>query len=227
MRKHTSTLVLASLALVTSAFGTPSGLNNIPTTDTVPHRTVAMQAFSSFGGANQFAANGAGKHSFWAGFKTGWDFSPLHVEWGLDSPIGTDISGPLFFQTKARIEPWEGGMFVLGIANVALTDLDRASDPFSYAMISHDFGLLRLHAGYGLQTNGNSFLFGIDRNFKVFERNLNLNADIVQTRDGQGTITALGAKYDLTKHIVLEAWANLPDEGEVSAIAKINFVFTF
>ena len=227
MTKQSQALLIATFAAITSAFGTPSGLNNIPTTDTVPHRTVAVQAFSSFGGLNQFAANGDGKHSFWMGFKTGWDFEPFHLEWGLDSPIGVDQSGPLFFQTKARFSPWEHGMFTLGIAGVAVTDMDRAGDPFTYAMLSHDFGLFRLHAGYGLQTNGNSFLFGIDRNFKVFDRNLNLNADIVQTRDGEGTMTALGAKYDLTKHIVLESWVNLPDEGEVSAIAKINFVFTF
>lgn len=226
MKQHAHSLALYAL-LTASALATPSGLNNIPTTDTVPHRTVAVQAFSSFGGANQFAANGPGQHAFWTGFKTGWDFSPMHLEWGMDSPIGTDQSGPLFFQTKARFEPWEGGMFVLGVANVALTDTGRASDPFTYAMLSHDFELFRFHAGYGLQTNGNSFLFGIDRNFKVFERNLNLNADLVQTRDGRGTITALGAKYDLSKHIVLESWLNIPDREEVSAIAKINFVFTF
>mgnify|MGYP000908947993 CR=1 FL=1 len=118
-------------------------------------------------------------------------------------------------------------MFVLGVAGVAMTDINRAGDPFTYAMVSHDFEIFRLHAGYGLQNNGNSFLFGIDRNFKVLDRNLNLNADIVQTRDGHGTITALGAKYDLTKHIVLETWLNLPDREEVSAIAKINFVFSF
>lgn len=40
-------------------------------------------------------------------------------------------------------------------------------------------------------------------------------------------LTAVGAKYDLTKHIVLESWVNLPDGGDVSVMAKINFVFTF
>jgi hypothetical protein len=220
--------ILATLlAAATAAMATPSGLNNIPTTDTVPDRTVAVQAFSSFGGANQFAANGPGKQSFWMGFKTGLALSPFHLEWGLDSPLGGDRSGPLFFQTKVRTEPWEGGMFVLGIAGVAVTDIDRAGDPFSYAMLSHDFGFARFHAGYGLQTRGNSFLFGIDRNFKFLDRNLNLNADLVQTRDGDGLITAIGAKYDLTKHIVLESWVNIPDKEDVSVIAKINFVFTF
>ena len=227
MRNHTHTLVVAAFAVVSSAFGTPTGLDNIPTADTVPHRTVAVQYFSSFGGANQFAAPEAGKTSQWMGFKTGWDFEPFHLEWGMDSPLGTGMSGPLFFQTKARFSPWEDGMFALGIANIALTDIDRAGDPFSYAMLWHDFHFARLHAGYGYQTNGSSFLFGIDRTWKLFDRNFNLNADLVQSRDQRGLITAIGAKYDLTKHIVLETWANFPDCDRVSAIAKINFVFTF
>lgn len=221
---HIMVLVVFATGTV---FGTPTGLNNIPTADTVPHRTVAMQYFSSFGGANQFATSGPGKTSDWAGFKTGWDFKPLHVEWGLDSALGTGYSGPLVFQTKARIQPWEDGMVALGVAGVALTDTRRAGDPFTYAMLWHDFHLLRLHAGYGLQTHGDSCLFGVDRTWKVFERSLNLNADVVQSRNQHGIITAVGAKYDLSRHIVLETWANFPDRDRVSVIAKINFVFTF
>lgn len=227
MSKQTNTLIVAAFAAVSSAFGTPTGLNNIPTADTVPHRTVAVQYFSSFGGANQFAAPEPGKTSQWMGFKTGWDFKPLHLEWGMDSPLGTGVSGPLLFQTKARFEPWDDGMFALGVANIALTDINRSGDPFSYAMLWHDFHVARLHAGYGYQTNGSSFLFGIDRTWKVFDRNFNLNADLVQSRDQRGLITAVGAKYDLSKHIVLETWANFPDRDAVSLIAKINFVFTF
>lgn len=228
MTKHsTRLLVLAAFAAASSALATPTGLNNIPTADTVPHRTVAVQYFSSFGGANQFAPSEPGKTSQWMGFKTGWDFAPFHLEWGMDSILGTGVSGPLLFQTKARISPWENGMFALGVAGVALTDQDRSGDPFTYAMLWHDFHFLRLHGGYGYQTNGSSFLFGMDRTWKVFDRNLNLNADIVQSRDQRGLITSVGAKYDLCKHIVLETWANFPDRDAVSVIAKINFVFTF
>lgn len=219
---------LAVLALVAgSAFGTPTGLNNIPTADTVPHRTVAVQAFSSFGGPNQFGANGPGQHSFWMGFKTGWEFGPVRLEWGLDSPLAPDLTGPLFFQTKAGITPWEHGNLALGVAGVALTDVERAGDPFTYLMLAHDFEFARFHAGYGLQTNGNSLLLGVDRTWKVLDRDFNLNADLVQTRDQRGWMTALGAKYALSKNIVLETWANFPDRSSVSVIAKVNFVFTF
>jgi hypothetical protein len=223
----TKTLALYAL-LTTSALATPSGFNNIPSTDLVPHRTVAVQAWSSFGGANQFAANGPGEHSFWMGFKTGLTLTEgLNLEWGLDSPLGLEQSGPLFGQTKLGFHPWEGGAFSLGVANVAITDINRASDPFSYAVLSHDFGPVRLHGGYGLQTNGNSYLLGIDHTFKINDHDLNLNADLVQTRDQDGWIAAVGAKYAVNKHIMLESWVNLPDEGEASAILKINFIFTF
>ncbi len=220
-------LTAALLAAASTALGTPTGLNNIPTADTVPHRTVAVQAFSSFGGANQFAANGPGQHSFWLGFKTGWDFGPLDLEWGMDSPIAPDLTGPLLFQTKVNFSPWENGLLALGVANIAFTDHERWSDPFSYAVLAHDFGLLRGHAGYGRQTGGDTLLLGVDRTWKLLDRNFNLNADLVQTRDQRGWLPSVGAKYDLSKHIVLETWTNFPDQGSVSFIAKINFVFTF
>jgi hypothetical protein len=220
--------LLLFLACTTAALATPSGLNNIPTADLVPHRTVAVQAFTSFGpGANQFAANGPGEDSFWMGFKTGWSLSPFNIEWGLDSPLFTQQSGPLFFQTRVGMEPWENAKFVVGIAGVALTDTDRAGDPFTYAMLSQDLGFLRAHIGYGIQNNGNSLLVGLDRTWKVFDRNFNLNVDLVQAADQSFWLPAVGWKYDLTKHIVLECWSNFPEQGRSSHIAKINFVFTF
>jgi hypothetical protein len=227
MTKYSLTLSLAFLTVGSSAFGTPTGLNNIPTADTVPHRTVAVQYFNSFGGANQFGTSEPGKPGHWLGFKTGWEFEPVHIEWGADSLLGTGVSGPLFLQGKARFSPWEQGMFAIGTAGIALTNLDRAGDPFSYAMLAHDFGVARLHAGYGYQTNGSSYLFGIDRTWKFIERNFNVNADLAQTRDQHGFIAAVGAKYELTKHVVLETWGNIPDRGAASVITKINLVFSF
>ncbi len=68
-------LSLFILLLSGLAHAAPSGLNNIPTADTVPHRTVAVQVFDTFG---------AGPHDFWSGFKTGWDFSPIHEGIGCE-----------------------------------------------------------------------------------------------------------------------------------------------
>ena len=63
--KYQHVLIFTALALGSAgpAFGTATGLNNIPTADTVPDRTVAVQAFSSFGhGVNQFSANATGRN---------------------------------------------------------------------------------------------------------------------------------------------------------------------
>jgi len=94
-------------------------------------------------------------------------------------------------------------------------------------MLAHDFHFARLHLGYGLQTNGNSLLLGMDKTWKLLNRDFNLNADLVQTRDQKAWLPSIGAKYGLTENIVLETWANFPDQGSVSFIAKVNFVFTF
>ncbi|NBX67673.1 MAG: hypothetical protein EBR01_01770 [Proteobacteria bacterium] len=194
--KRTSVLLVWASICVRGVLATPTGINNIPTADVVPHRKVAIQHFGSFGpGNNQFAANGAGNSSLWMG------------------------------QTKANFSPWENGMVALGIANIALTDFDRAGHPFSYGILAQDFGYVRAHAGYGLQLNANTALFGIDRNFKIFKRTLNLNIDLVQAADHSFWLPAAGFKYDPTDYIVLESWANFPGRGRSSYIAKVNLVF--
>lgn len=208
-----STLLLSGLAQAT-----PSGLNNIPTADTVPHRTVAVQAYDLFG---------EGPHDFAAGFKTGWDLKLADLEWGLDSHLAPDPAGPLLFQTKLGFEPWESGAVAVGVAGVAITDHDTAGDPFSYAVLSQDVGFARLHAGYGVQTRGNTVLLGIDKNIEFLGRNLNLNADLVQIRDGDGWMPAVGFKYDVCKNVVFETWTNLPDEGKAEFMLKLNYVFTY
>lgn len=223
-----TSLFSLSILLAGQLQATPTGLNNIPTADTVPHRTVAVHSFSSFGeGANQFAANGPGEHSHWMGFKTGWELPWANLEWGLDSPVITGPSGPLFFQTKANFSPWEDGLFALGVAGIAMTDTDRAGDPFTYGILSQDLGLLRAHAGYGVQTGGNSWLLGVDRTWSVFERDFNLNLDLVQAADESMWLPAAGLKYHLTEHLVFEWWTNFPERGKPSHIAKLNFVFTY
>jgi hypothetical protein len=206
------------LLLAASAFATPGGLNNIPTADTMPHRTIAVQAFDTFG---------SGDHDLWMGFKTRWDFAPVHLEWGLDSHLAPDPTGPLNFQAKVGFEPWDRGKVAIGVANVGLTDPSRSGDPFSYAVLTQDFSIARLSIGYGVQTNSNTVLIGLDRTWKIFERNFNLNADLVQQNDQSKWLTAVGFKYDLSKHIVLEGWANLPEKGDASFMAKINYVFQF
>jgi hypothetical protein len=214
-----TTIALSALLMATSVFATPSGLNNIPTADVIGNREVAVQAFDTLGN---------GPHDFWLGMKSGIDLSPLHLEWGLDSHIAPTPSGPLYFQTKIEVEPWKDGKFAVGVANVPLTNQSRAGDPFTYAVLTQDFGFARLSAGYGLQNHGNTVLLGLDRSFKVFgDHELNLNVDLVQTGDQSGWLTAPGLKYEICKHVIFETWVNLPDHGSASVMLKLNYVFKF
>lgn len=209
---------LITLLLTGFAHATPSGLNNIPTADTAPSDAVVIQFFDLFG---------EGPHDLATGFKTGWDLPWFDLEWGLDSHVAPDPAGPLFFQTKLAFHPWESGDIAVGVAGVALTDPGVAGDPFTYAMLSQSFGFARLHAGYGIQTGGNTVLLGIDKNVEFLGRNLNLNADLVQIRDQDGWMPAVGLKYDLCKNIVFETWTNLPNEGKCEYMLKLNFVIPF
>jgi len=146
-------LVLPALAFAATCaplFATPSGLNNIPTADTIGEREVAVQAFDSFGGT--------GPHDFSMGFKTGLDLSPVHLELGLDGHLVPNSSGPFYFQTKAGFEPWKGGKIAVGVANVAVSDQSRAGDPFTYSVLTQDLKFFRVSAGYGIQTHNNSVL---------------------------------------------------------------------
>jgi hypothetical protein len=219
MKLSTSLVAFGILAAATAAFGTPSGLNNIPTADTVGDHTVALQAYDTFG-------NG-GENVFAAGFKAGLDFLPLKFEIGLDSQL-SHPAGPLDFQFKAAISPWEKGQFAVGVANVGLTNQDRAGDPFTYAVFTQDFDIARLSVGYGLQTHNDSVLIGLDRTWKIFgEHDLMLCADVVQTNDQSGWLTAPGFKYEICKNVIFETWANLPDHGHASYLVKLNYVFKF
>ncbi len=159
-------LLLAALSGPLSA--TPSGLNNIPTADTTPMGVVVIQAFSNFG--NDIDAD------FNMGFKTGLEFYNQKFEFGADSHILPDKGGPVVLQAKYALPLGEGlPTLGIGVANIALgsDDRDRAGDPFTYVLLTHDFGgLFRAHAGYGFQTDNNSVLLGVDKTFKVLERDL-------------------------------------------------------
>lgn len=217
--KHRLLTALAVFATASGLQATPSGLNNIPTADTIGNREIAVQAFDTFG---------TGPHDFWMGFKSGIDLSPIHLEWGLDSHLAPSPAGPLYFQTKLGFESWTDGKIAVGVANVPLSNQSRAGDPFTYAVITQDFKIARLSAGYGLQNHGNSVLLGLDRTWKVFgDHALNINADLVQTGDQSGWLSSVGFKYEICKSIVFEAWANLPDHGNASYLAKLNYVFKF
>ncbi len=234
-------------ALVTAAGATPSGLNNIPTADTVPQGTVVGQAFSTFG---------SGTDDFWLSSKTGLDLGPLDMEFGLTSRLIPDKSGPLTAHAKLALPFGEGlPSLAVGAANITFSgsDEDRAGEVFSYAVLSHDFGWFRLHGGCALQDDDARPFFGIDKTFRtagtpataasgkgvvgkgasagspeIPGRDLfTLRADGIQQGNGSWLYSA-GALVPITDWQVFETWGNFPDDGEdVSVTVKLNVVYKF
>ena len=220
--KPTHILPLLSL-LCGSAFATPSGLNNIPTADTPAQGEVVIQGWTNFGDDRETDFN--------LGFKSGLNVWGQKFEFGADSHLLPDEGGPVVLQFKYAHKVWEGGTLALGIANLALGDdsIDRAGDPFSYALLTQDVaGLFRAHAGFGFQTDNNSFLLGLDKTVKVLERDLQLRTDFVQIQDQDQWLGSVGFLYALHPNVVVESWASQPfDDGDAVYTAKINFVFKF
>src|SRR5262245_51121198 len=189
---------LGALALaIPNAHATSSGLNNIPTADTAPDLVPVIQLYSTWGDDRR------PDHS--AGMKIGfgpWDdaFWGSRFEAGVDGHYAPGDPGPAVFQLKYALQPWEKGPAIcIGSANLAVTDNDRerGGQPFTYGVLSQDFKFFRLHAGYGLQHDGNAGFFGIDRTFKVFDRPLMLRSDAIQIQDERQWLASVGALYEL------------------------------
>jgi hypothetical protein len=205
-------------------WATPSGLNNIPTADTIGEREVAVQVYDNFGHAKP--------HSLSSGFKTGIDLSPIRLELGVDSQIAPKVTGPSYpspgyFQTKAAVQPWDGAKLAIGIANLAIYKQSYASDPFSYTALTQDLNLFRATVGFGFQTHNDSVLLGVDRTWKLGGRDLNLNADLVQTNNQSRWMASTGIKYSICKPIVVEAWASFPEGKQTDVTLKINYIIQF
>ena len=222
--RHTLLAGLGSLLVCSSLLATPSGLNNIPTADVTPMGTLVIQSYTNFGNDHDMDLG--------LGFKTGIDLWGQKFEIGADSHILPDRGGPVVLQAKYQVpQLWQGGNFGIGIANLALSssDRDRAGDPFSYIVLTQDVaGLFRAHAGYGFQTDNNSVLLGLDKTWKIFERDFMLRADAIQIQDQDQWEGSIGFLYALHKNLVLESWVSQPfSHGDAVFTLKLNFVINF
>lgn len=220
-------LVLLLLWVSPLAHAATSGLNNIPTADTAPHRTLVIQEFS-FVGARR-------RPDHVAGFKFGVDpwenVSWRHrFEFGVDGHFSPGDAGPAVFQFKYATQPgrrWPA--FSVGVANLAATSSDRAraGQPLSYAILSQDFKIARLHGGYALQArNNNTALLGIDKTVKLFRRDLMLRADAVQIDQRTNWAASAGGVYSVNNYFAIEAWMTQPTHGRPPSFTfKFDFVF--
>jgi len=218
-------LCATAVFLPAAAFATSTGLNNIPTADTPGDREGVFQWFSTF--------PTEGKADHWLGFKTGLrPFGAIHrFEGGVDSHLAPGESGPVVFQFKYALQPWERlPALGLGLANLALTseDRERTGQPFSFGILTHDFRWFRAHAGYALQHGNHTALLGLDRTIKLFDRPLMLRGDFRQIDDQDQWLGSAGFLYHFHKHVALESWVSQPtDHGPTAFTIKLNLTFHY
>jgi hypothetical protein len=223
---HRSTAVRSALLILgatcsSQLLATPSGLNNIPTADSTGQGDYVFQAFSNFGERRRPDNN--------LGFKTGLELFGQKFEVGLDGRISPDKGGPAVAQVKYARGIWEGGKLGVGIANIAFRaqDRDRAGNPFKYGIVTQKLGdKLRVHAGYGFQTDNDSVLAGADYSLKLMGRDLVLRSDVVEINDQDQFLGSFGFLYVINQSLVLESWASQPfEDGRTVGTLKFNFVF--
>ena len=206
-----------------------SGLNNIPTADTAPNLTLVIQEYTTAGANRQ--------PTHFAGFKFGvdpWKQSAWRsrFELGLDGYVAPRDAGPPVLQVKYSTQPRPKlPALSFGVANLASgsQNRDRGGQPFCYAVLTHDFRVFRFHGGYGLQAhNNNTPLLGVDRSFKLFQRDLMVRADAIQIEHRQNWLASFGGLYSFSRHFVLESWWNQRVHGGPGSITiKFNVVIPF
>ena len=231
-------LVVPCLLLVaTRAWASPSGLNNIPTTDVTPENTLVLQTWTNVG-------NGLDPELF-LGFKYG---ALDGLEIGLDWKATGDTHSHLTFQGKYGFDligdAWRG---VVGIANVS-NSRKHAGYVFPYVATSYDLGPFRAHLGATAQHDNEGFFVGIDRTVSFLGRDLQLKADAIQINDRDDILYSAGFLYDLrppkngadsprgglgglwdavTNAVILESWVSQPSTGTASLTVKLNYVIEF
>ncbi len=225
-------------AVGNSAWASPTGLNNIPTTDFVPVKTVVFQTWLNM-------AENAKTQQF-VGFKTG---VVEGLEVGIDWKAIGETHGHAELQAKYTFDImgdwWKG---VVGFANLT-ENRQHNGDFFPYAAISVDLEVFRLHFGFAPQPHNEAFFAGIDRTLLFLNRNLQLKADAIHINDKEDVLFSVGFLYEfgpqdaadlpsesgimsilneITKNLILEAWVSLPTTGEEEVYTlKLDYVISF
>lgn len=201
-----------------TALATPTGLNNIPTSDVVPKKVLVLQGIAEVGNDN--------KPDYFTGFKYGL---LENLEVGLDGRIFPEsgLEETLTGQMKYRFELTDLDAVAFGVANLG----DRAKTGFEdyYLAYSHNFNWVRLHLGGSLQRDNEGGFVGIDKTVKFLGRDWTWRADFKQSNDAHDTISSIGFIYDLGHNVLMESWVSFPtQEGkEEFTTIKINYVFKF
>jgi hypothetical protein len=219
MRKTVLLCLLLALLYACPTLGTTTGLNNIPTADVVPENVLVFQYYGNF-------AHDSGPDHF-LGFKYGLF---KNVEIGLDGRVFSTEADRREFaagQGKIRFELSDRLAVAGGVANVG--NRSRSGEIFPYAVLTYDLGPFRAHLGGTVQKDNEGFFGGIDKTFKLFERDFTLRSDLIQVNDGHDTVASVGFLYNLCRDLLVESWMSFPSgsgQNEVLTL-KLDVVVRF
>lgn len=192
------------------AFASPTGLNNIPTADVVPHKVLVLQSWAAFDGDTSWL--------------TGFKYGPAkNWEVGLDDAVaGAGSAGAPTLQAKYRVPLQEGAALALGAANIS-NDRDRYGGVFPYGVVSAALAHVNGHLGYAWQKDNHGLFVGVDG--AVGEK-LTLRADWRQVADGDESVASLGFIRELSPRWLVEGWASFPtaEGAENGYVIKCDYV---
>ena len=102
----------------------------------------------------------------------------------------------------------------------------RAGQPYSYAVLTQNFGVFRVHGGYALQAgNNNSALLGADKTVKIANHDVMFRADAIQIDRRKDWAASFGGITPIGRHFALEAWVTQPTGGHNAGFTlKLNYI---
>lgn len=229
---------LCVLLLGGLAWGSSTGLNNIPTTDIVPENVLVLQSWLNMA-ENEHTPQ-------FVGFKYG---AMKDLEFGVDWKANDRTHGHAMLQAKYAFDihtsAWRA---VVGFADLS-DNREHNGDYFPYTATSLDLRAFRLHFGFAPQPHNERFFGGIDKMVTFLDRNLLLRADGIHINDKEDMLFSVGFLYELGKkaeinngarnktadilsrlmqNVALEGWVSKPSAGDKETYTlKLNYVIRF
>ncbi len=231
-------VVLCVLLAGGSAWGKPSGLNNIVTTDIVPENVLVLQTWGNFAG---------GEHpQEFTGFKYGpFKDMEIGIDWKANDVAHSHAVSQAKYAFDIKGDALRG---VLGFYDLS-DNREHNGYFFPYVATSLDVKVLRLHFGYGPQAHNEAFFAGVDKTVTFLDRTLQLRADAIQINDKDDMLFSAGFLYELgrrtdsnkrprtglagildniAKNLVVESWVSKPSTGDKEVYTLlIDYVIRF
>ena len=205
---------------------TPSGLNNIPTTEVTPPKVLVFQTFANFGSDQPTRYVGGIKYGPAANWEIGYDGRVSESGTGTGvTGAGGAPSGGATFHVKRRWVPRQGSTgLAIGLANLSV-NTDRAGDPVAYLVASKGLPRCNLHLGYAVVKGSNNLFAGMD----IHANNgWTLRFDFNNLNRTSALLSSAGFIHSLGKRWVVEGWwsiARTPGVNDTLTL-KIDYVLT-